>query len=307
MNIEHVETFLTVVSYGNITSAAESLFVSQSTVSNRIQLLERELGIHLMIRKKGHRNIELTPHGEAFIPLATKWVSLWRDTQNLKSHANIQTLSIASVDAVNNYTFVPLYHQHMERYPEIKLSINTHHSTEIHTLLENHTIDLGFVYSQVRYPDIISKPIYRELMYLICHKDSNYHDKIHPDQLKPEDEVFLRWGTDIQHWHDRHWATDRYNLVTVNTGSMLQYYLKTPGRWAIAPMSVVQAITKTNSDITYYSMEDAPPPRICYQLSHRYPKSTQINAIRIFEEEMKDYIAKAPSICAFEPWMLGNS
>ena len=300
MTLEQVETFLTIVSYGNISSAADFLFVSQSTVSNRIQLLERELGIQLMIRKKGYRNIELTPYGEAFIPLATKWVALWKDTQNLKTLANIQTLTIASVDAVNNYTLAPLFNQHMDRYPDVKLSINTHHSNEIHTLLENHAIDIGFVFSQVRYPDIISRPIYHEYMYLICHKDSPYYENIPLDQLNPEDEVFLSWGQDFQHWHDRHWDTDRYHLITVNTGSMLQYYLQTPGRWAIAPLSVVQGICNTNEKITYYNLSDAPPPRICYQITHRHVKPSQEYALQLFEEELQEFISKAPSICPVE-------
>ena len=43
MTHDHVETFLTVITYGSITAAAERLFVSQSTVSARIQQLEEEL------------------------------------------------------------------------------------------------------------------------------------------------------------------------------------------------------------------------------------------------------------------------
>lgn len=300
MNLEHIETFLCVVSNGSISSAANSLFISQSTVSNRLQLLERELGVQLLVRQKGHRNIELTPYGESFIPIATRWMALWKDTQNLKKHANIQMLTIASVDAVNNYTFPPLFKQHMNQYPEIKLSINTHHSNEIHTLIENYSIDLGYVFSQVRYPDIISTPIYRENMYLVCHNDSDYHDKISTSSLNPEDEIFLPWGQDVQLWHDQHWDSDRFHLITVNTGSMLQHYLQIPNCWAIAPLSVVEALCKVNPALTYYSLEDAPPPRTCYQLTHRHPKSHQVNAIHTFENELHAFIKQTPFLHAIE-------
>lgn len=300
MNLEHVETFLSVVSYGSISSAADALFISQSTVSNRLQLLERELGVQLLVRQKGYRSIELTPYGESFIPLATRWMSLWKDTQNLKRNAKIQTLTIASVDAVNNYTFPPLFLKHLNQYPDIKLSVNTHHSNEIHTLLENYSIDLGYVFSQVRSPDILSTPIYRENMYLVCHKDSSYQDHISPTKLQPEDEIFLPWGQDIQFWHDEHWDSDRPHLITVNTGSMLQYYLQTPNRWAIAPLSVVEALCKTNPELTYYQLEDAPPPRICYQLTHRHPKTHQLNVIHTFEEELREFILQTPSLSAID-------
>ena len=44
MTYEQIQTFLAVVSYGTISSAADALYVSQSTVSTRLQQLEEELG-----------------------------------------------------------------------------------------------------------------------------------------------------------------------------------------------------------------------------------------------------------------------
>ncbi|MBQ1492452.1 MAG: LysR family transcriptional regulator, partial [Blautia sp.] len=78
MTYEQIETFLTVVTLGSITAASTELFVSQSTVSARIQSLEAELGAQLIIRSRGHRNLELTSYGQAFIPLASQWTSLWK-------------------------------------------------------------------------------------------------------------------------------------------------------------------------------------------------------------------------------------
>lgn len=303
MTNEQIETFLAVVSQGSISAAADALFISQSAASNRIQLLEQELGAELLLRRRGQRNVELTSFGQSFVPVANQWASLWTDTQNLKTLADVQTLNIASVDAVNNFTFLPLYHQHIETYPNVKLTINTHHSNEIHGLVENRAADIGFVYSQIRYPNIISRPIYRELMYLLCHRDSDYHDKMELDRLRSEDEVFLSWGAEYRVWHDRHWNPERHYLLTVNTGSMLQHYLHKPGRWAIAPMSVVQAL-KSNSDLTYYTLQEPPPSRICYELTSRYPRASHVEAIKLFQQELDTYIAADKDICTFEPWML---
>ena len=303
MTYEQIETFLTVVTYENISSAADYLFISQSTASSRIQLLEEELGTQLIIRHKGHRKIELTAYGEAFIPIASQWAALWKDTQNLKNSNAVQKLNIASVDAINNFTFLPLFHRLIKEYPRLKLSVSTHHSGEIHGLVESQTADIGYVFSEVRYQNIISKPVYRELMYLVCHKNSAYHDNIHPEELDPENEVFLRWGPDFQRWHDRHWSADRYPVISVNTGSMLQHYLQEPGRWAVAPMSVVQAF-REEKELVYYTMQDPPTPRICYQLTNRYPKASHTRAIALFEQELETFIRENQSICTFENWML---
>lgn len=306
MTYEQIETFLTVLTHGNISAAAENLCVVQSTVSTRIQQLEEELGTPLFIRKKGHRNIELTPYGNAFVPIASQWTSLWRDSQNLKTLANINTLTVASVDAVNNYTFVPLFNSHINNYPNIRLTIQTHHSDEIHGLVSNRIADIGFVFSRSPYPDIISKPVYRELMYLICHKDSPYYDGIKCSELEPENEIFLRWGIDYQQWHDRYFNPERYSLVSVNTGSMLQHYLKVPGRWAIAPMSVVRAISH-RSNLTFHTLAEPPTPRICYMLINRYPTARRLEAVNVFKAELEEFIINSQDICSFEEWMLSDT
>ncbi len=303
MTYEQIETFLAVVSSGSVTAAADILYVTQSTVSSRLIGLEKELGANLILRARGHRNIELTSYGQSFVPIASQWTSLWKHTQKLKDSANSTLLTIASIDSVNNHTMVNLFNDHIKRYPNIKLQIQTFHSSEIHTLVQNRIADIGFVFSSVTYPNIVSKPIYRELMYLICREDSDYHDDIECSELLPENEVFLRWGPDYQQWHDRNWSPDRYSAITVNTGSTLLRFMNEKERWAIAPISIIHQIEQS-SGLTYYKLKTPPPPRICYELRNRFPTQGQQTAIDIFNEELKDYIANSKDICTFEDWML---
>ena len=55
MDRETLVTFLTIVSTNSVSRAAEQLYVSQSSVSKRLQQLETELGVSLIVRKKGTR------------------------------------------------------------------------------------------------------------------------------------------------------------------------------------------------------------------------------------------------------------
>ena len=303
MKHDHVETFLTVITYGSITAAAERLFVSQSTVSARIQQLEEELGASLLIRQKGHRNVELTAFGNAFVPLAGQWASLWKDAQNLKSMTDIRTLTIASIDSVSNYTFVPLFRKIIRTHPRLKLNVRTHHSNEIHSLVESRAADIGYVFSSTNYPDIVSRPVYRERMYLVCHRDSPYGNDIDCKELDPSREVFLPWGQDYLQWHDSHWSPEHYAAISVNTGSTLHRYLDEPGRWAIAPMSVIHEM-RHDSNIVFYTLKEPPAPRICYELTNRYQNAYHREVIDIFRAELDAFITQDDDICSFEPWML---
>lgn len=303
MTFEQIKTFLAIVEFGNISAASEALYVSQSAISSRIQLLEEELGVQLLIRNKGIRTIELTSYGESFIPLAHQWLSLWQDSKKLKTSEKIQELHIGSVDLINSFTFAPLYERYLRNYPNTKLGLHTFHSSEIHTLVANRNVDIGFVFSEMKYPDLISKPVYREKMYLICNQESHYYDHIHPKELDIKNEIFLKWGADFQQWHNIHWNPHDYPLITVNTRSLISRYLSIPERWAIAPMSLVSYL-KPFYNIACYQIQEPPPPRICYQLTHRYIKPSLINTLEIFEREVVDFIQSNENICRFEPWML---
>src|SRR5690348_2895015 len=64
MDTELARTFLSVVAAGSFVKAAERLFVTQSTVSARIQSLESQLGCRLFVRNKA--GTTLTREGRLF-------------------------------------------------------------------------------------------------------------------------------------------------------------------------------------------------------------------------------------------------
>lgn len=305
MTYEQIEAFLTTVTYGSISAAAKYMYISQSTVSSRIQQLENELGVQLLIRNKGQRSVELTNYGNSFIPLASQWASLWKDTQDLKSIENIRNLTVASIDAVNNYTFVSFFKEYITTHSNVRLDIRTHHSNEIYSLVEDRVVDVGFVFSRINYPDVVTKPIYRELMYLICDKNSPYYDDIDNTELKAENEIYLNWGLDYQAWHNLHFSPAIHPHLIINTGSMLQRYIKDK-TWGIAPMSVINGAMRSNPNLTYYRLKSPPPARICYAIKNYYPNINHLDCINDFEKCLDDFISNDPNICSFETWMLNG-
>jgi DNA-binding transcriptional LysR family regulator len=67
---EEINTFLAVVRSGSLLQAAEIVSTTQSTVSYRIQSLERRIGHLLLLRSRGARGISLTAEGERFLDIA---------------------------------------------------------------------------------------------------------------------------------------------------------------------------------------------------------------------------------------------
>jgi DNA-binding transcriptional LysR family regulator len=289
MNIIEIETFLMIVKTGSISASAREMFATQSTLSYRIKLLEEELEFKLLVRSKGNRNVELTNKGKDFLAIANQWMSLWKDTKNIKNKSDIYSITIGGVDSINNHSFVPHYLNLID-HKRINLDIKTYHSNEIYSLLENYNVDIGYVFSKSPNKNILTKHLYSEKMYLICHSESSYYDKIKLSELKRTDEVFLSWGPDYNHWHDQFWNSHENLYISINTGSMLANYLENnKNSWAIAPYSVIKSL-QNSGNFTYYETSPNPPKHSCYELMHRYPKGSQLDAIKLFTSLLDSYL-----------------
>ena len=69
MNSRQLEYFLAVAHELNFTKAAESMYVSQTAVTQQIKALEEQLGVSLFERTK--KKVVLTPAGNVFLQEAT--------------------------------------------------------------------------------------------------------------------------------------------------------------------------------------------------------------------------------------------
>jgi DNA-binding transcriptional LysR family regulator len=76
MEFKNIEAFLKVVDKGSFSLAADTMFISQPTISSRIQKLEQELDTTLFVRNGGKKAI-LTEEGKKIYPYykeALKWI-----------------------------------------------------------------------------------------------------------------------------------------------------------------------------------------------------------------------------------------
>lgn len=76
MNIENIEAFVYINHYGSFNKAAEVLYISQPTVTARIQSLERELDCRVfdLLGKQ----INLTDKGKQFLPYAQQILQVYQ-------------------------------------------------------------------------------------------------------------------------------------------------------------------------------------------------------------------------------------
>lgn len=275
MNFDYIMAFLTVVDKGTISAAAEELFLTQSTVSTRIKLLEKELGIPLLERQQGKRTIALTKYGREFVPIAEKIKFLYGKSYQLKQTMLYDSLSIDCVDNVLNYTLMPYFKKALEEMPSLDLTLRTFHSSEIYERILEFKADMGIIWRPRVFKSVLSKPLYRENMVLICKSHAPYYEGIHPQALDRRQEIHIDWHPDYEKWYNEHFDVLKKPYITVNTGSAIGEYLSDEHKWAIVPVSIAKALSSTR-DYTYYSLPPNTPKNICYYVHRRDAKFSDV-------------------------------
>lgn len=144
MSFDELSTFVVLVQCGNFTKAAEELYVVQSTVSNRIQSLEQELGVRLVIR--GKNNIQLTTEGNVFLNYAKQLVSI-KNVALQETHLVNQfddCLRIACVNWIWDSWVSRIAKQFALANPAIALNITLAHGEEIISMMQKGLYDLAY-------------------------------------------------------------------------------------------------------------------------------------------------------------------
>lgn len=127
MEISQLEIFLAVAETGSITKAATKLLRAPSNVSTRVQQLERELGVSLLVRDK--RQSSLSADGELFLDYARKIIDLCNDAKAFSAQGiprgRFRLGALESTAAVRIPPILAGFHLH---YPAVELELDANSS-----------------------------------------------------------------------------------------------------------------------------------------------------------------------------------
>jgi DNA-binding transcriptional LysR family regulator len=125
LNLYQLQSFVTVVSEGSMTGAADKLFLTQPAISQQIKNLEDELGVELLVR--GVRQIRPTLQGEVLFDYARKVLQLGQQAEvavkamgaELKGQVRVGTLNSLGVQLIS-----PIVSRLLKYNPKLSIKID---------------------------------------------------------------------------------------------------------------------------------------------------------------------------------------
>ncbi|MEX0781856.1 MAG: LysR family transcriptional regulator [Dehalococcoidia bacterium] len=126
MELAQLEAFLQVAHHRSFSRAAEALFLTQPSVTARIQSLERELGERLF--ERSGRSVTLTDAGHAFIPHAQRALTAVQegaDAIDAVRHGDVGSIRIAASSTIATYVLPAILKRFREQRPRVHVHLNT--------------------------------------------------------------------------------------------------------------------------------------------------------------------------------------
>ena len=149
MDFRVLNYFLTVAQEKTISKAAESLHLSQPTLSKQLKELEEELGVQLFTR--GNREITLTEDGQYLVNRGKEILSLVDTTiTNLSSKEAISGELVIGGGETKAMQFVAENIRLLtEEYPDLKIQLYSGNANDVAEKMDKGIIDFGIVIDPV--------------------------------------------------------------------------------------------------------------------------------------------------------------
>ena len=145
VKLELYRVFKEVAEVGNITAAAQALYISQSAVSQSIKQLERDLQTRLFARNS--RGVTLTAEGQMLYEYVRSAMGLLETGEEKLSQTRelqMGQLTIGASDTVTSQFLLPYLDTFHKRHPAIHIQIVSGRSHKVLGLLRSGKVDIAF-------------------------------------------------------------------------------------------------------------------------------------------------------------------
>jgi DNA-binding transcriptional LysR family regulator len=144
MDIDQLRAFCQLAQVGNYRLASEQLYISQSTLTKKIQRLESDISTVLF--RRGRSGAQLTQAGKTLLPEARRIVASFDAFQALTSAVAKGTQGHLNIGfGISTYRQAPLHISHFKHhYPRVHISLNDIPSQRQTALLLTGELQLSF-------------------------------------------------------------------------------------------------------------------------------------------------------------------
>lgn len=220
MTDRQLKYLITLAEEGNMTAAAQKLFVSQPSLSYLLSYVEKELGAELFNRNTNP--LSLTEAGESYIEAARKILSIKRDMENHISDITAthkSTLQIGCGAQLSAILYPEILPAFIRSHPKVTLKLVEDHFVnlctqfvrgELDLVVANRPIEDGMVESTLLYEEEIGLISPESVQLKVAVDSAHSNPVVEIDELRKIPFVLVKQGQNLRRNIDEFF--DRYDI-----------------------------------------------------------------------------------------------
>ncbi len=158
LTLRQMEIFLNVVKSGHLTNVAKEMKLSQSAISMSIKELENILGRPVFDRI--NKKLVLNEVGRAFHKEIDPMYKKLSDIEyEFKNSENKGMIRVGASTTIVDYLMPSIICAYMSAYPDVKITLKEGNTKDIAKMIQEGSIDIGFVEGFVSGSDIIKEKV----------------------------------------------------------------------------------------------------------------------------------------------------
>ena len=177
MDLGQIEAFVQVAQHRSFSKAAESLFLTQPSVTARIQSLERDLGESLF--ERNGRGVRMTEMGAAFLPFARRALKALQDGRDSiegMRNLDIGSLKLGSALTVSTYVLPKILKKYTNAFPGVEVSVHTGRSEQVLQMVLQDEVHCALERT-VHHAEIVTVPLYEDDLVLVAPPEHKFAQK----------------------------------------------------------------------------------------------------------------------------------
>jgi len=167
-----VQAFVALAEHGSFRKAAESLFITQTALTRRLQNIEAFLGVKLMERTT--RSLALTSLGESFLPQARRLLNeLQSSLQEIREtgRALRGDVTLACVPTVGVQYLPRVIQAYSSRHPDNRIRVLDHASAGVEQAVLRREAEFGIGIAGPHHAELTSRTLLHDRFVLVCRDD----------------------------------------------------------------------------------------------------------------------------------------
>lgn len=233
MDERDFEVLLALDKTRNITHAAKLLYVSQSSLSKRINAIESELQIKILIRSR--KGVYFTPEGEEVltsIRQVSKELQTMREKLDLSKNIVSGHLKAGISLNFSLFKLPEVLSEYRKQFPHVNMHVITDHSRKLYNQLLEGTIDIAVVRGDYPWK---GEKILLDRENICAIKSRNNHGKSFSELPYIGRKTDLAFERELLQWMHENGYSDQNNGLYVDNITTCVEMVKLDGGWAIVP------------------------------------------------------------------------